>query len=1116
MRRVLIANRGEIAVRIARACADLAIESVAVYSAADTRSLHVKAADLAVAIQGAAIDSYLDIDQIVSIATANECDAIHPGYGFLAEDGDLARACAAAGITFVGPTAEALDLYGDKIQARNAAVAAGVPVIAGTDHAVGSVAEAAVEAEHIGYPVMLKAAAGGGGRGLRLVTEPEELPSAYERCRSEAGAAFNADHVFVERYVEHPRHIEVQILGDHDGNIVHLHERDCSVQARNQKVIEMAPSAGLDPDLRSRILTDAVKLAGATGFTNAGTIEFLVIPETGEHFFVEGNPRIQVEHTVTEETTGIDLVASQLHIAAGATLPELGLFDQAWVPEPRGFSVQARVVATGHGTINAYHDPTGPGIRVDGHAYTGYSPAPQYDPLLAKIIATSPDGSSPTAALNRLTRALDELHIAGLTTNIGLLKAIAANPAVHSGDARTTLLSGIDVQAVADRTSRFGELLASTSAADTSATLRDRLRVDDSEQGVAAAMAGSLVGLSVETGDEVSAGDSLGVISAMKMETELISPCTGIVTAVADIVPGDSIAGGEIVIVIESTSDEALPEPEYEDTWGPTLDQVKTLQDLAHRRLAPGSDDPGVVRQRSRDKLTCRERIALLLDDGSFREIGSLAGFTSYDEYGDIVAFTPANHVGGAGRIEGRPVVVCADDFTSRGGHSDGAIGAKSFYLDQLSIELLNPAVRLLDGSSGGGSVASMVPKNQGDGDVAAKESSGAIKAGRPRVSGGGGSFLPPHLGASEYAEQLSTVPVVNILLGSVVGLGAAKAVLGHFSVMVRDIAQLFVAGPPVVSHAMGYDVTKEDLGDWRIHCRNGSVDNLADSEGEAVEMTRQFLSYLPSSVHELPPVRASDDPADRSDQELFTIVPRKRTATFDIRRAIELIADKDSFFEVGPMWGSDQVVGFVRMAGRPLGVVATDSRHENGGAMTADGCDKITRHLDLCELFNVPVLNLVDNPGFAVGIEHEQRGTIRKGGEWMIAFAQVRVPIFTVLMRRSFGVAGNGVVTPRRRHNTRVTWPSADAGGIPPEGGIEAAYKRQLAEADDPVAFRAELMERIESARGPVGPLNRFELEEMIDPRDTRRHICEWVETAYRVVEAQLRSTTPKRSFRP
>ncbi|MCP3934380.1 MAG: hypothetical protein GY708_03300 [Actinomycetia bacterium] len=244
--------------------------------------------------------------------------------------------------------------------------------------------------------------------------------------------------------------------------------------------------------------------------------------------------------------------------------------------------------------------------------------------------------------------------------------------------------------------------------------------------------------------------------------------------------------------------------------------------------------------------------------------------------------------------------------------------------------------------------------------------------------------------------------------------------------------------------------------------------------------------------------------------------MPRKRTATFDIRRAIELIADKDSFFEVGPMWGSDQVVGFVRMAGRPLGVVASDSRHENGGAMTADGCDKITRHLDLCELFNVPVLNLVDNPGFAVGIEHEQRGTIRKGGEWMIAFAQVRVPIFTVLMRRSFGVAGNGVVTPRRRHNTRVTWPSADAGGIPPEGGIEAAYKRQLAEADDPVAFRAELMERIESARGPVGPLNRFELEEMIDPRDTRRHICEWVETAYRVVEAQLRSTTPKRSFRP
>jgi acetyl-CoA carboxylase carboxyltransferase component len=385
-------------------------------------------------------------------------------------------------------------------------------------------------------------------------------------------------------------------------------------------------------------------------------------------------------------------------------------------------------------------------------------------------------------------------------------------------------------------------------------------------------------------------------------------------------------------------------------------------------------------------------------------------------------------------------------------------------------------------------------------------------------VAGSGGSFLPGHLGSTQYAEQLATVPVVNVLLGSVVGIGAAKAVLGHFSVMVRDIAQLFVAGPPVVRHAMGYDVTKEDLGGWHIHCRNGSVDNLAATEAEAMAQARRFLSYLPSSVDEPPPVLAPDpdDTADRREDELYTLVPRKRTTTFDMRRAIALMADRGSFFEIGPLWGTDQITGFVRMNGHTLGVLASDSRHPNGGALTADGCRKLTRHLDLCDLFHVPILNLVDNPGFAVGIEHEQAGTIRAGGEWMIAFAQTSVPIFTVIMRRSFGVAGNNYATPRSAPSVRVVWPAADVGGIPPEGGIEAAYKRQLAEAEDPEALRAELMARIESARGPTGPLSKFQMEEMIDPRETRRLICEWVGDAYRVAARPAALGRRLLGFRP
>ena len=280
--------------------------------------------------------------------------------------------------------------------------------------------------------------------------------------------------------------------------------------------------------------------------------------------------------------------------------------------------------------------------------------------------------------------------------------------------------------------------------------------------------------------------------------------------------------------------------------------------------------------------------------------------------------------------------------------------------------------------------------------------------------------------------------------------------------------------------------------------------------------MTRRFLSYLPTSVWEAPPVTASSDPPDRREDELFTLIPRKRTTTFDMRRAIRLMADRDSFFEIGSLWGTDQIVGFVRFAGHPMGVIASDSRHVNGGALTADGCDKLRRHIDVCDVFHLPILNLIDNPGFAVGLEHEMTGTIRKGGEWMIASAQATVPIFTVIMRRSFGVAGNNFATPRSGVHARVAWPAADVGGIPPEGGIEAAYKRQLAEAADPAALRAEINARIESARGPIGPLTRFNMEEMIDPRDTRRWVCDWIDTAWRVLSQPQRLGPRALGFRP
>ena len=1134
-RRVLIANRGEIAIRIARAASALGIETVSVYSRADEAALHTKLTHHSVALPdaegGGAVGAYLSIEGIVHAALTHGCDAIHPGYGFLSENAEFARRCAGAGLRFIGPSPAALDLFGDKVQARQFAQSLGVPIINGSEVPLGSPDEARTLAQAIGYPAMLKAAAGGGGRGMRRVLREEDLAESFQRCQSEAEAAFGDGSVFLEKLIAQPRHIEVQVVGDATGKVVHLRERDCSVQLRHQKVVEVAPAPNLEGDLRERILEQAVALIRAAEYENVGTVEFLVDPESRQHHFIECNPRIQVEHTITEQVLGLDLVEIQFRIAAGANLDDLGLGQQASVPVPRGYAVQARVVAQSTGTLVAYREPSGPGVRVDGCGYVGLTPSPHFDPLLAKVIGQASETQGFVAAVDRTLRALDEFHVGGIETNIAQLRAILTHPRFRAGDARTTLLDEAMEQAVREAPSpartalRFLDQQAQalrgreTPGRAPQAPLAAALPVPEGHFGVESPHEGTLVQLVVQAGARVAAGDPLLVISAMKMETTIASPVAGVVTAVLSVKEGQSIGSGQVVAAVrpdEAAQASTVPVT-GDEGWGKLLGDVDQLRGFALARLAPGSKEPGVVRQRSRGKLTCRERIDRLLDPGSFREIGSLAGFASYDEFGQVADFTPANHVGGLGKVEGRSVIVCADDFTSRGGHADGAIGQKSRYLDALSIEMRMPSMRLLDGSSGGGSVATMVPKQQAE-TRSAKESQGAITAGRPRVTGSGGSFLPGHLGSSMYADQLSKVPVVNLLLGSVVGIGAAKAVLGHFSVMVRDIAQLFVAGPPVVAHAMGVEVTKEELGGWHIHCRNGSVDNLAESEDEAFEMGRRFLSYLPSSVYECPPRCApgSDDPVDRREEELFTLIPRKRSTTFDVRRGIRLMADHDSFFEIGPLWGTDQVVGFARFDGYPVGVIASDSRHANGGALTADGCDKLRRHLDVCDLFHLPVLNLIDNPGFAVGVEHEVAGTIRKGGEWMIAFAQVAVPIFTVIMRRSFGVAGNNYATPRSRVSRRVIWPASDAGGIPPEGGIEAAYKRQLAEAADPQALRAEINARIESARGPIGPLNRFEMEEMIDPRDTRRLVCEWLTDAYRVANDLARLGPRALQFRP
>ncbi len=438
-KKVLIANRGEIALRVIRACRELGIETVAVYSEADRESLHVRFADDDVCIGPApARDSYLNIPRIIAAAEITGADAIHPGYGFLAENAEFAETCAASNITFIGPTADQIRVMGDKAAARRAMQEVGVPIVPGTPGPVEDAEEALKFAQEIGFPVIIKAAAGGGGKGMRVSTDPDDFARAFQLARSEALSAFGNGDVYVEKYLARPRHIEFQILGDRFGNVIHLGERDCSVQRRHQKLIEEAPSPALTPELRKAMGDAAVRGAKAIDYVGAGTIEML-FNEDSSFYFMEMNTRIQVEHPVTEMLTGVDLVKEQIRVAAGERL------SITEMPTLRGHVIECRVNAEdparnfqpSPGKIEVFHPPGGPGVRLDTHVYTGYTVPAYYDSLLAKIICQGRDRAE---AIKRMQIALESFVVEGVTTTIPFLARVMQNEVFKSGNVDTKFL----------------------------------------------------------------------------------------------------------------------------------------------------------------------------------------------------------------------------------------------------------------------------------------------------------------------------------------------------------------------------------------------------------------------------------------------------------------------------------------------------------------------------------------------------------------------------------------------------------------------------------------------------------------------------------------------------
>ena len=503
--------------------------------------------------------------------------------------------------------------------------------------------------------------------------------------------------------------------------------------------------------------------------------------------------------------------------------------------------------------------------------------------------------------------------------------------------------------------------------------------------------------------------------------------------------------------------------------WEQEIAELRRRQQAAQAMGGPEK----LARQRAQGKLNVRERLAALLDAGSIQEIGELSGFARYSDDGEMVAFQPANFLFGLGQIAGRPVVATADDFTVRGGAADASLHRKLIAAEQLAGEYRLPLIRMIEGTGGGGSVRTLETA--------------------------GHSYIPEIPGWEHMTDNLSQVPVVAMGQGPVAGLGAGRMVMAHYSLLVEGTAQMFVAGPPVVA-AAGEHRSKEELGGAAIHAGNGAVDDRVGSEAEAFARTRWFLSYLPASVDALPARVPCDDPVTRAEDWLINAVPRDPRRLYPVRPIVEAVVDRGSWFEIGREWGTGVVTGLARLDGWPVAIIASNPEML-GGLWTAATARKVERMVDLADSFHLPLIQLVDNPGFLIGRRAEEEATIRWGSRALAAIYQASVPWACVVMRKAYGMAGSGHA-PADRFRWRMAWPSGDWGSLPISGGLEAAYRAELEAADDPAAHLAAIKARLDQVRSPFRTAEHFGVEAIIDPRETRAQLCRFAGMAQRVLK--------------
>ena len=1078
MKKILIANRGEIAVRILRAANELGIATAAVFSEDDAEALHCKLADEALPLKHLGATAYLDIEQIIAVAITAQCDAIHPGYGFLSENPDLAARCLEAGITFIGPTSAQLQQFGDKSSARALAAECDVPLLIGTDGDTDlEQAQAFLSSLPAGSLAIIKAIAGGGGRGMRLVESSADLATLLQRAKAEAGAAFGDDRVYLEQFVPKARHIEVQIIGD-GSSVQHLWERECTIQRNHQKIVEIAPSPSLNDNQRQSLIDAAMRMAGSVNYQSLGTFEFLVeVDDPDQFYFIEANPRLQVEHTVTEAITHIDLVQLQIKLAMGEPLDSFDLQSR----RPDGFAIQCRInmetlskkgrfKPTG-GQISLFEPPTGIGLRTDHFAYAGYKTSNRFDSLLAKLIVHSPNNY--TDALRKTAHALKEFRIEGFETNLDFLRQLFALPEFQKNEIYTRFIDdkladfvvvpkSIDPLAVLSQKNT-----PETSTTEISTT---ETTIPDDGNGIYTPLQGTIIEMLVSEGDEVTAGQTLAVMEAMKMEHVLEAPVSGLITRVNAAV-GETVDENFALVVLQpnesGTSIEKSKQVIDPNHIRPDLEESITRHNYGFDAARPEA----VAKRHKTSHRTVRENFAELVDEGSLVEYGSLAiaAQRRRRSVDDLMQNTPGDGmVTGIASVNGAmfpdqdtQCIVMSYDYMVLAGTQGLQNHRKKDRMFELAGSLKLPVVLIAEGGGG-----------------------------RPGDTDGAGIAGLDCLAFELWGKLSGLVPRIGITTGRCFAGNAALLGASDVVIATKD-ANIGMGGPAMIEGGGLGIFTPDEVGPMDVQVPNGVVDIAVEDEAEAMQVAKQYLSYFQGTIADW----------ECADQGLLRhAIPENRLRIYDIRALIDLLADKDSVLEIRAGFGLGMITAFARIEGRPVGIVANNPAYLSG-AIDSDGADKAARFLQLCDAFDIPVVSLCDTPGIMVGPDIEKTALVRHAARMFVIGASITVPFLTVVLRKGYGLGAQAMAGGGFKASVfTVTWPTGEFGGMGLEGAVKLGYRKELEAIEDPVERNEAFEKRVEMMyqRGKaVNFATAFEIDDVIDPAETRKWIMAGLKSA-------------------